>query len=304
VDGLLWEETPTLFEQDARAHVYALRQDNDGRTIVQFGDGVEGARLTTGQDNIRFAYRKFLGSGGNLDAGRLTTLLGRPLGVKTVTNVTAASGGEDAELIDDARRNAPLTMLTLGRAVSLQDYTDFARSFAGVDKAQATWAGSGAARGIFVTIAGVDGAEITDDSDTMINLGDALRDYGDPLVPLTVKSFTSVLFKMSATIKVADDAEEDTVLAGVDTALHDYYAFGMRDFGQTVSIDEVMSVIHTVTGVVAADVDLLYRTDPGATPDLIDRLFAFPAQPQSDGTIVPAELLTLDPDPVTLGVMP
>jgi phage-related baseplate assembly protein len=302
VDGLLWKETPSLFEQEARAHVYSLRQDNDGRTIVQFGDAVEGARLPTGQDNIRFAYRKFLGSGGNLDAGRLTTLLGRPLGVKAVSNVTAASGGEDAESLDDARRNAPLTMLTLGRAVSLQDYTDFARSFAGIDKAQATWAGSGAARGIFVTVAGPDGAAVADDSETMVNLVDALRDYGDPLVPLTVRSFTSVFFKVSATIKVADDADEDTVLADVETALHEQYAFGNRDFGQTVSIDEVMAVIHTVTGVVAADVDLLYRTDPGATPDLVGRLFAFPAQERSAGTIAPSELTTLHPDPVTLGV--
>ena len=303
VDGLLWEEVPTLFEQDARAHVYALRHDNDGRTIVQFGDGVEGARLSTGQDNIRFAYRKFLGSGGNLAVGRLTTLLGRPLGVKTVSNVTGASGGEDAESLDDARRNAPLTMLTLGRAVSLQDYTDFARTFAGIDKAQATWIGSGATGGIFISVAGPDGAEVPDESDTMINLVDALRDYGDPLVPLTVRSYTSVLFKLTATIKVSDDADEDAVVDGVTEALQEHYAFGQRDFGQTVSIDEVMAVIHGVTGVVAADVDDLYRADPGATADLIPRLFAMPAQLQDDGTTVPAELLTIDPAGISLGVM-
>lgn len=303
VDGLLWKESPTLFEEDPRAHVYSLRQDTDGRTIVQFGDGAEGARLSTGQDNIRFSYRKFLGASGNLAAGRLTTLLGRPLGVKTVSNVTAASGGEDAEPLEDARRNAPLTMLTLGRAVSLQDYTDFARSFAGIDKAQATWAGSGTARGIFVTVAGPDGAAVSGDSDTMVNLIGALRDYGDPLVPLTVQSYSSVPFKISASIKVSEEADEATVLAGVDAALHEHYAFDARDFGQTVSLDDVMAVIHSVSGVVAADVDLLYRADPGATPDLIGRLFALPAQQQSDGTIAPAELLTLDPGPVGLAVM-
>lgn len=304
VDGLLWKEVPTLFEQDSRAHVYSLRQDNDNRTIVQFGDGAEGSRLPTGQDNIRLTYRKFLGSGGNLAAGRLTTLLGRPLGVKTVNNVTAASGGEDAESIEDARRNAPSTMLTLGRTVSLQDYTDFSRNFAGIDKAQATWTGSGTARSIFVTVAGPDGAAISPNSDTMINLTGALRDYGDPLVPLTVKSYSPVLFKISAAITVSDAADEATVLAAVDTSLHDHYAFGARDFGQAVSIDEVMAVIHSVSGVVAADVDLLYRADPGATPDLIGRLFAFPAQQQGDGTTAPAELLTLDPGPVSLSVMP
>ena len=81
VDGLLWKETPSLFEQPPAPRLLASPGQR-GRTIVQFGDGIEGARLPSGQDNIRFAYRKFLGSGGNLDAGRLTTLLGRPLGVK------------------------------------------------------------------------------------------------------------------------------------------------------------------------------------------------------------------------------
>ena len=303
VDGLLWHEVPSLFEQPSRAHVYSLRQDNEGRTIVQFGDGVEGARLPSGQDNIRFVYRKFLGSGGNLAAGRLTTLLGRPLGVKAVSNVTVASGGEDAEPLDRARDNAPLTMLTLGRAVSMQDYTDFARSFAGIDKAHATWAGSGASRGIFVTVAGPGGAAVGDNSQTMANLARALRDYGDPLLPLTLRSYTPVLFKVSARIKVADAADADTVLAKVDAALHQHYGFARRNFGQAVSIDEVMAVMHRVTGVTAADVDLLYRADPGATPDLNGRLFAFPAQQQGEGTMAPAELLTLHPGAVTLGMM-
>ncbi len=303
VDNLQWHETPSLFEQSGRSHVYALRQDEAGRTIVQFGDGVEGARLPSGQDNIRFTYRKFLGSGGNVAAGRLTTLLGRPLGVKSVSNITAASGGEDPEPLDAARRNAPLSTLTLGRAVSIQDYTDFARSFAGVDKAQAAWAGSGRRRGVFVTIAGAGGAAVNATSDTMVNLAAALRAYGDPLVSLTLRSYAPVHFKVAATIKIAAIADAGTVLSAVDTALHAHFAFEAREFGRPVTIDEVMAVIHSVTGVVAADVNVLYRADPNALPALVGRLFAMPAQESSDGTYKPAELLTLDPGPVKLGVM-
>ncbi len=42
VNDLLWSETPTLYGRGSRERVYALRQDDDGNTNVQFGDGVEG----------------------------------------------------------------------------------------------------------------------------------------------------------------------------------------------------------------------------------------------------------------------
>src|SRR6185295_4228754 len=102
-----------------------------GKTFVQFGDGNTGARTPTGQGNIRATYRKGIGKAGNVKAGQISLLLTRPLGVKDVINPMPASGGDDAETLAGARTNAPLTMLTLGRIVSLQDYEDFARSFAG-----------------------------------------------------------------------------------------------------------------------------------------------------------------------------
>ena len=49
----------------------------------------------------------------------ITTLVDRPVGVSGVTNPQAASGGQDAQTIDEIRANAPLSVLTLGRAVSL-----------------------------------------------------------------------------------------------------------------------------------------------------------------------------------------
>ena len=62
--------------------MYITRSDEDGNTVLQFGDGVHGARLPTGQENVRATYRKGVGTGGNVKAGQLTTLLTRPLGLK------------------------------------------------------------------------------------------------------------------------------------------------------------------------------------------------------------------------------
>lgn len=304
VDGQLWSEVPSLFERGPNEHVYALRQDDEQRTIVQFGDGVEAARLPSGRDNLRFGYRKFIGAAGNVRAGQLTTLLGRPLGVKTVNNPVAASGGQDREERDDARRNAPLTMLTLGRAVSIQDYTDFARSFAGISKALAVWTRIGELRGVFLSVAGPNGDAVPENSAASLNLAAALRKYGDPLLPLQIKSYQPVYFRLKAKLKIAPTAVVEEVLPKVRDTMRTHFAFANRDFAQQVSLDEAMAVIQGVQGVEAVDVDELYRLDPGAVPALKARLFSMPPQVLADGSLKPAELLTLDPGPLALQVMP
>ncbi|MEN8175229.1 MAG: hypothetical protein ABFS23_05670, partial [Pseudomonadota bacterium] len=117
VNDVLWSETATLYQAEPDARTYTITQDDDAVTTLQFGDGIEGARLPSGESNVRAQYRKGLGSGGNVPAATLTTLLSRPLGVSTVSNPEPATGGEDAESLDRARDNAPLTVLTLDRAV-------------------------------------------------------------------------------------------------------------------------------------------------------------------------------------------
>ena len=92
---------------------------------------MEGSTLPTGQNNIQANYRIGSGLSGNVAAGSITTLIDRPLGVSGVNNPQAATGGQDPQSVDDIRTNAPLSVLTLGRAVSITDYQNFAQSFRG-----------------------------------------------------------------------------------------------------------------------------------------------------------------------------
>ena len=86
VNDLLWHEATTLYGRDSQEHIYVTRTGDDGKTTIEFGDGVTGARLPSGQDNVRAKYRKGIGVEGLVKAGQLTLLLTRPLGVKAVTN--------------------------------------------------------------------------------------------------------------------------------------------------------------------------------------------------------------------------
>jgi predicted phage baseplate assembly protein len=302
VNDVLWREAPTLFGRGPNERVYITRTDDDGKTTVQFGDGVTGARLPTGQNNVQATYRKGIGLEGLVKAGQLSQLLTRPLGVRSAINPEAASGADNADTIDDARRNAPLTVLTLGRTVSLQDYEDFARAFAGVAKALATWTWVGQTRRVFITVAGPDGAAIAPESDTFRHLLEAMKNAGDPFVSFRLKSYRPASFRFAGKVKVDPDFVTEKALAAVEQALRKEFSFDARSFGQPVMLSEVIAVIQAVLGVVAVDVDKLYR---GASPTLTPRILAALPETLADGDVAAAELLTLNTAPLDLlGVMP
>jgi hypothetical protein len=143
VDDVRWTEVPSLYTQSAKAQVYTTRLADDGAVTVQFGDGLSGARLPSGTENVTGVYRAGTGLEGQVRAEQLSLLLTRPLGVKSVINPLAPTGAQNPEERDQARQNAPLTVLTLERVVSVRDYENFARAFSGIGKAQAITLGYG-----------------------------------------------------------------------------------------------------------------------------------------------------------------
>lgn len=302
VNDLLWRESSTLYKRDPKEHVYVARQDDDGKTAVQFGDGVTGARLPSGQNNLRARYRKGIGLEGRVQSGQLSMLLSRPLGVKGVINPTASSGAQDPEQVDAARTNAPLKVLTLERVVSLTDYEDFARAFGAIAKALASWTWNKQSQGVLVTVAGPDGAAVLAGSATYDNLLAALRAAGDPFVDLRVMTYRPAFFRFAGSVKIHADHETDKVLAAVKSALRHNFSFAARAFGQPVMLSEVIATMQAVPGVVAVDVDKLYRSGKPAL--LQQRLLAEQPVTLPNGQLAAAELLTLDAAPLDqLGVM-
>ncbi len=304
-NDLRWNEVPSLHDRGAHDRVYELVQDDSGVTSVLFGDGEEGARLPTGQTNIRLHYRKGLGAEGNVRAGKLTTLLSRPLGVRGVTNPLPATGGQDAEQLSGARDNAPLRILTLDRAVSVQDYSDFARAFAGIAKSAALWITDGRSRGVHITVAGQDGGDIPEGGSTQQKLINALRNSGDARLPISVRNYRRIRFGLSASVKFHPDADAAKSIDAVRGALVAAFSFNARSLGEQVSADGIYAVIHTVEHVVAADIAELYAMDWGIHwPQSGTRLLAAMSTVQSDGSVSAAELLTLDRDALQLSIMP
>jgi predicted phage baseplate assembly protein len=298
VNDVLWQEVPDFFGHESAERIYTTKLDDAGNTTVIFGDGATGARLPTGQENVKATYRKGIGLGGLVKADQLTLLMSKPLGVKGVTNPLPANGAGDPEQLEEARRNAPLTVMTLGRIVSLRDYEDFARAFSGIDKAFATWTWFGQKRGVFLTIAGSQGAEVAESSPLYDFLFSAMKKSGDPLVPLLVKSYQPGLFRVVGSLKISADYIEVKVIGEAEQKLRDTFSFAARSLGQPVYLSEVIAVLQTVPGVVAVNVTGLYRS--GSSAALNDHLAAAAPSP-ADQVVAAAELLTLDLQPIELG---
>jgi uncharacterized phage protein gp47/JayE len=307
VGDVEWAERATLYGAGAAERVYALRTDEQGRVWVQFGDGERGARPASGVNNIRAHYRKGLGVDGNVRAETLTQPSVRPLGLKSVANLAAAAGGTDPEAADAARRSMPLQTRTLGRAVSVLDYEDFARAYAGVSKATAAVLQLANGPTVCVTVAGADGVALTPGNPLWVNLLAALRASGDPHVPLRLLTHAASTFRIGLKVKVDAAYDAKAVLAAVETALRSHYAFDARELGQPVQQSEVVAVVHGVPGVVALDLDFLYGGSAPASQKiksrrlrlLATRMHVVGAQPRA------AEILTLDAAPFDrLEVMP
>jgi hypothetical protein len=337
LNGSVWTEVPTLYGAPPSEQAFAILNESDGTADVFFGDGDEGALLPTGQGNLRADYRIGLGSAGNVGPSTLTTLIDRPLGVSAVTNPEAATGGQDAQSLEDIRGNAPLSVLTLGRAVSLSDYENHARSFAGIAKAHALWIPSGPSRGVFLTVAGVGGVALPPANPTLNNLIASLKNYGNPLIPITVQSFVESLFGFSADVQYDPAFPQAAVTAQVRGTLSAAFGFAQRDFGRGISLDEIATVIQNVPGVVAVNVhagslavvassfagdlagfssgfsvsnwnDWIAQLVIGGVPrprSPANGIAAFLPVANTQFLPLPAEILVLDPDPgsVVLGVM-
>ena len=301
VDDIEWSPGGSLYGLDPNSRKYTVRIDNEARASVLFGDGKSGARPPTGQENVVASYRCGIGLDGEVAASSLTLLKKRPYGIRSVTNPLKATGADNPESLSKARENAPLTVLTLDRIVSLQDYEDFARSFAGIGKAQASAVWDGEAERLHLTVADSTGDAVV--SPLYGNLFTAVEDARDPVREVILESFQPLVFFVAAKILVEKGYLWKTVKILAEQALLNAFSFDRRGFGQPVSAAEVLRVLHGVAGVKAIDLDKLYKADPGSpsTPANIFNALLSAQRARYDkdlNKILPAQLLLIH----TLGI--
>jgi hypothetical protein len=137
VEGLQWTEVTSFYGHSPEDQIYIVRQNDKNESVITFGDGALGRRLSTGSSVV--AYYRYGGGGAMPPAGSITQIAKPFKGLKSVRSPVAPFGGADAEPADSLQKYAPRSALLLGRAVSLADLEAAAASYSGVRAVAAEW---------------------------------------------------------------------------------------------------------------------------------------------------------------------
>ena len=139
VNNIQWTEVPNFYGQGPTAQVFVTQEDSQGNTHVLGGDGINGARFPSGNGNIVASYR--IGAGAALPPPTSVSVLLQPQpGLSAVVNPVPPYGGQDADAPADLKQKAPASVLTFGRAVSVDDFAAVAAASPGVTRVSAGYA--------------------------------------------------------------------------------------------------------------------------------------------------------------------
>ncbi|NCA84366.1 MAG: hypothetical protein EOM83_02200 [Clostridia bacterium] len=205
VNGIRWTEVSSFYGMTENDQVYIVRQNDDGESIITFGDGIRGQRLPSGKDNITCNYR-FGAESACPPAGSISQVSKPVKRLRSVKNILSAFGGADAEDADNMRSYAPKSALILGRVVSMQDMEALAASYPGVRAVQAEWRWDKNKQQASAHIFYIGDVGIKS------NLSQHIRSFADPTTPITVEIAISSPLSISLNVKIDSRyLEEDVV---------------------------------------------------------------------------------------------
>jgi hypothetical protein len=249
-----WTQVDNLKDSGPTDKHYQVRLDEDNKATIGFGDGRNGRRLPSGGNNVRVGFRQGSGGAGNLAPGALTKLVKPHALLDEVLQPIESSGGADRESNDDLRTNAASTLLALGRAVSLEDFSKLARGHSSIWQARAFRLppGLGRRERVRVVVVAAGGGTLS------AALKQELQDYfiarTQPGVDVSVSDYQRLAFKLRVRLRVRSDAfDPQQVADDVMAALAEAFAISQRKLGQALYRGEVYKVVDNLTGVENSD---------------------------------------------------
>jgi hypothetical protein len=278
VGGRRWSQVASFHGHGGTEEIYVVREDGNGDSWVQFGDGDSGARLPSGLGNVVARYRTGYGAHGPLREDTSVQAGGRLDRLDKIRLLGLATGGDEPEGADNARAAAPGKTQSLGRMVSIADYQAETLAIQGVWRVGARWGLSGNVPAIVLTVLMKTGrdAELAAVRDVLTENN---RCRGPQRFPIVVVAGRLEYLYLGASVAIDPSFPEATVLARVREALgvsgaeaegidgsRGLLATARRRFGEREYATRLAGTIQNVPGVLWAKVDGVGTLGPAADP--------------------------------------
>ncbi len=156
-----WTPARDLLDSTPFAEQFAVEVGDDGRARIRFGDGEYGRRPDE-EAAVKAVYRVGNGCAGNIGAEALAHVaMPEADWIAAIRNPIAATGGVDAETIEEVRQLAPAAFAAeQHRAVTEADWAAVARKLPAVRGAVASFRWTGSWRTVFIALAPSDPADL------------------------------------------------------------------------------------------------------------------------------------------------
>ncbi|MDR2207713.1 MAG: hypothetical protein LBE22_01895, partial [Azoarcus sp.] len=248
VDGETWTQVPRFNQSRATDPHYALRVTEDGYLRIVFGDGTNGRRLPTGENNVRIAWRMGSGTVGNLKAGSLKKLAYPHPRVESVEQPISCVGGNDMESVTSLRRSAPASLSTMERAVSVKDFAELAISHSSVWNAHAELTSINNERVVCVTVVPAQGGKLGESLEKELEA--FLLAHAVPGVRVELKGYESEIMTLYITLSINSSRfDPELVKAEVRKVLLQNFTLKNRAIGAPVYLSDVYQLVEAVRGV-------------------------------------------------------
>ncbi|MEM9293222.1 MAG: kelch repeat-containing protein [Acidobacteriota bacterium] len=310
VDDVLWQPVDELFTAGPLDQVYTVQQSFRDQTEIIFGDGVHGARLPSGEENVVAVYRIGAGVSGNVGAGTLTQLPSPPPGIAAVTNPMAAAGGASGEAPRELRDRLPLRPTDLGRIIAVEDFRSFALSYAGVAKANSA---IGRPWGVDAMVSvvpreepkpqdfGPDGRRLDEEelegAALFQALDQAMAAAVAPGITYRLLAAGVQFFNLELVVLADPRYDLESLERTLRATLLALYGFHRRDLGEGLSASEILSTVQMRPEIHLVDLDALYYSGQER-----ERHPFLPARPPSQPADGRAHLLLVNPEELRIVV--
>ena len=249
VDNRTWKQVGSLNDSRPTDPHYTVRITQDGHLRFSFGDGFRGRRLPTGTNNVRAVYRVGTGAAGNLAAASLEKIVQPHPLLESVEQPLLAAGGNEMESVESLRENAPASVLSMDRAVSLSDFTHLAGRHSSVWQARAFSAPTRQGRydDVKVVVVPAGGGELGDLNQALTGF---LSSHALPGAQVEVCGYQPVILDLTIAVRIVS-AEFDALEVSTQVREELQSAFSLRSSALAAPFyrSSLFKVVEEVDGV-------------------------------------------------------